>query len=181
MTPQPPADIADFLAQLRDRLPDATVAVDAPGAAAGEWWLDVEAPDLRATLSWRQDRGFGVFTGEPGYGDRPDELYRHPDLAADRVRQLAEAGGRDEAPQPMQLRDLRSLLGVPQAQLADRMRVRQASVSKFETRRDAKLSTLAAYVSGLGGRVEMRVVFDGFEAVIAVPAADPAETDAETS
>lgn len=59
------------------------------------------------------------------------------------------------------LRDLRRARKLTQAQLADTLRIRQASVAQLEKRSDLLLSTLRAYVEAMGGRLELRVEFPG--------------------
>lgn len=58
------------------------------------------------------------------------------------------------------LADLRESRGLTQARLADEMQVSQPNVSKVEGKEDIRLSTLRHYVEALGGRLEVRVVFD---------------------
>lgn len=71
----------------------------------------------------------------------------------------------------MLLRDLRTLVGVQQTTLASMLDIDQTSISRLEAREDTKLSTLSTYVGALGGRLEVRVMFDDFEANITMPAA----------
>ena len=59
------------------------------------------------------------------------------------------------------LRTLRRSRAVTQAELADIMGVRQASVSKLENQNDMRLGTLRRYVEALGGELEIRVRFPG--------------------
>jgi hypothetical protein len=46
-----------------------------------------------------------------------------------------------------------------QIALAEQMRIPQSSISRVEKQTDCRLSTLRNYVTGLGGRLEMRAVF----------------------
>lgn len=55
----------------------------------------------------------------------------------------------------MDLRELRKLVGVTQAQLAERLKTSQGEVSQAERREDKRLSTLRRYVEALGGQVEI--------------------------
>ena len=55
----------------------------------------------------------------------------------------------------MDLRELRKLVGVTQAQLAERLNTSQGEVSQAERRDDKRLSTLRRYVEALGGQVEI--------------------------
>lgn len=164
-----PQAIATFTALVRSTFPGMSMEIDAPAADDGGWWIDVASGSFRTTLLWQQGHGFGVFTSEEGYGDRPDETYRTPERAFRRFGQLVETHRRDAGIHPLQLRDVRALVGIQQATVADRMHVKQAAVSKLEARQDMKLSTVASYVAALGGRVEMRVVFDDFAVNVVLP------------
>lgn len=57
------------------------------------------------------------------------------------------------------LGDLRRSLDVTQVQLARRLAVSQATVSKFE-KSNPVVSTVRRYVEALGGRLEVIAVFD---------------------
>ena len=57
------------------------------------------------------------------------------------------------------LKALRKDRSMSQAQLAELMGIRQASVSKIENQADMRLSTLRKYVEALGGELEVRVHF----------------------
>lgn len=57
------------------------------------------------------------------------------------------------------LKALRQDLSVSQAELAELMGIRQASVSKLENQTDMQLSTLQKYVKALGGELEINVHF----------------------
>ncbi len=58
------------------------------------------------------------------------------------------------------LKALRQDLNLSQAQLAELMGIRQASVSKLENQGDMQLSTLRKYVHALGGELEINVRFE---------------------
>jgi predicted transcriptional regulator len=57
------------------------------------------------------------------------------------------------------LTELREGRGVTQQQLASAWEVSQANVSRVEHEQDVYLSTLSAYVSALGGRLELKAIF----------------------
>lgn len=61
------------------------------------------------------------------------------------------------------LKALRKDRNLSQAQLAELMGIRQASVSKIENQADMRLSTLRKYVEALGGELEVRVHFPDCE------------------
>ena len=57
------------------------------------------------------------------------------------------------------LKALRQGRKVTQAELAEILGVRQASISKLENQNDMRLGTLRRYVEALGGELEIRVRF----------------------
>lgn len=56
---------------------------------------------------------------------------------------------------------MRQDMGVSQQQLAERLHVSQANVSRIEAADDLQVSTLARYIEALGGHLEVSAVFDG--------------------
>ena len=59
----------------------------------------------------------------------------------------------------MNLKALRDHLGVTQEELAAKIGMSQAELSRSERREDHLLSTLRRYVEALGGRLDVRAVF----------------------
>lgn len=59
------------------------------------------------------------------------------------------------------LYELRTHRHLTQAAVAESLGVTQTRVSQLERADDVKLSTLAAYMRALGGRMEISCVFDG--------------------
>jgi transcriptional regulator len=58
------------------------------------------------------------------------------------------------------LAELRELRGVSQADVADGLGTSRPNVSRIEKEADVRLSTLERYVKALGGKLEIRAVFD---------------------
>jgi transcriptional regulator with XRE-family HTH domain len=82
-------------------------------------------------------------------------------MPADRQRRLEERFQKSLAAMPLdQLRKAREMT---QVQLAEVLGVNQGEVSKIEHRPDICVSTLAEYVEALGGRLEIRAVFENRE------------------
>jgi hypothetical protein len=77
---------------IRRRLPDASVTIDAPAHERGHWWIDVTRGDLRASVEWRPERGFGVGLGPGGYGEGPDVIVPTVDAAARHVVEYLLSG-----------------------------------------------------------------------------------------
>lgn len=63
---------------------------------------------------------------------------------------------------------LRKARGVTQVELAQRLEIRQSSLSAIENRQDVYLSTLREYVEALGGTLELAAVFDGERMPLAI-------------
>ena len=59
------------------------------------------------------------------------------------------------------LQELRKALGKSQAEVAREMGISQPSVAQMEKRKDWMLSTLAAYVEALGGKLRLVVELPG--------------------
>ena len=78
---------------------------------------------------------------------RPGAAERVPAL---REATLAEIG----------LYELRRAQDVSQTELADRLHITQAAVSKFENSDDVRLSTLRQYIEALGGHLELTARFE---------------------
>jgi DNA-binding XRE family transcriptional regulator len=65
------------------------------------------------------------------------------------------------------LHGLRNARGSLQSDLADVLEMTQANVSRIEREDNVRLGTLARYVEGLGGRLEIHAIFDDVDMVIA--------------
>src|SRR5277367_5963466 len=59
----------------------------------------------------------------------------------------------------MPLNKLRNARNLTQQSLARALNVNQSEISKIENRADVYVSTLASYVEAMGGRLEIRAVF----------------------
>ena len=74
-------------------LPDASVTIDAPAHESGNWWIDVERGDRKATVEWRPKHGFGVGLGPGAYGEGPDVVVSSVDAATRQVVDYLLSGG----------------------------------------------------------------------------------------
>jgi DNA-binding phage protein len=158
--------IAHFKKLLDKLLPNCTVDVDAPDHAGGNWWFDVVRGKKRHTLEYRPGKGFGLFHEDAGYGEGPAEIYRTPERAAQRLAQLmASSNGKAIH---LGLKDLRELYGQSQVTLAKKAGVMQPAISRFERRGEVKLSTLAATIKALGGKLEVRAHFSDADVPISL-------------
>lgn len=75
--------------------------------------------------------------------------------AAERIARL-----REETLAEIGLYELRRSQDVSQTELAARLEITQAAVSKFENADDVRLSTLRQYVEALGGQLELSARFE---------------------
>jgi len=151
---------------LIERLPQIRVKVEEPEHAGGYFWVDVSMGHRRHTLEYRPEKGFGLFHEDAGYGEGPAEIYRTPERAAQRLAQLmVTTNGKAIR---MGLKDLRELYGQSQVTLAKKAGVKQPAISRFEKRGEVKLSTLAATIKALGGKLEVRAHFSDADVPISL-------------
>jgi transcriptional regulator with XRE-family HTH domain len=73
------------------------------------------------------------------------------EVDAEKVRMRAEISA---------LRRLRMARDLTQAQLADVLGMTQGELSRLEARSDIMLSTLRRVIQGMGGKMEIHVIFD---------------------
>jgi predicted transcriptional regulator len=67
---------------------------------------------------------------------------------------------RKELMRDVELAEVRRRAGLTQGELADLLEVTQANISRIEHQEDLYLSTLRGYVEALGGKLQLRAVFD---------------------
>jgi DNA-binding transcriptional regulator YiaG len=163
-----PNAVEAFIQAVRERFSEVRISLEEGGVKAGNWWIDFLLAQESVTIEWRPDKGFGIYDNEgPGYGDRPREVFRDSVLAARRVVQKLETRHR------VGLRELREIYSVSQAELASRLGIKQAAVSKFESRSNNingfKLETLLKLVSSLGGSLEIHAHFPDGDLPILLP------------
>ena len=80
-------------------------------------------------------------------------------VKADPARAARIAERRHAMELALALANAREAAAISQRELADRLDVSQANVSRIENQKDIHLSTLASYVGALGGRLEVEAVF----------------------
>ncbi len=78
---------------------------------------------------------------------------------------LTRAEAKTTGPEMYALGDVRRSRDVTQVELAERLEVAQATVSKFE-KSNPGVSTLRRYVEALGGHLELMAVFDDDEMLL---------------
>jgi hypothetical protein len=156
-----PAAVRQFMEALETIYPDLSVSCEKGGDRTGDWWVDVGHQTGSFTVHWEAKEGFGLHpeSGEAVFGELPPERYSDTAMLLRRVEQLVDHGEIGRAG----LRELREVQGLSQADVAARLGIQQAAVSKVERRRDLHLDTLEAIVKALGGTLEMKVKFPGGE------------------
>jgi DNA-binding XRE family transcriptional regulator len=93
-------------------------------------------------------------TGHRKWADIRGDIESRPGYA-DRSRAL-----REETLEETRLFDLRRAETLSQAEMANRLDITQAAISKFENADDVRISTLRDYLEALGARLELVAVFD---------------------
>ena len=148
--------IKNILASLKRRLPGARIHVDEPLAKTGIWHVDVSRGEHAVVLQWSPQKGFGISADPtPAFGEGPHEVYDNLEKAVDRAVHLVDTGEHTHPPHEAWLGALRDLLGISQEELAERLKMRQASVSKLERRSDMRISTLDKLVQALGADLQI--------------------------
>jgi hypothetical protein len=158
-------------------IPAAWTRLRTPRDPKGVWWLDAKVDDHHVAVEWSPSRGFGVSASVlgDGYGEGPEETYSDADAAIARVVDLLQKRAFTRPPQAVALRELRALLGRTQVDVAGRMGVGQAAVSRLEHRDDITLGSLRRYVEALGGKLDIRVRTPaGDEVALALGVTSPA-------
>lgn len=156
-----PTAVRQFLEALETMHPGLSVVCEQGGDKAGDWWIDVGHRSGSFTVQWVPTVGFGLHpaSDKAAFGELPSESYADTAMLLRRVEQLVNDG----VVGVVDLRDMREIQGLSQAELAQRLGIQQAAVSKVERRQDLHLDTLAAIVKALGGTLEMKVKFPGGE------------------
>jgi DNA-binding Xre family transcriptional regulator len=159
--------------RVRQRFPAVKTALDPSSKPSGPWFLDLDLEGHPITVEWRAGRGFGITSKRSsGYGEGPDEVHPDLDTASRRVIHLLLAGARTTLPKAVRLRELRSTRGLSQVELARRLRINQAAVSKLEKRSDLRIRTLRDVIEAMGGELVIRARFPDGEKELRFDAED---------
>jgi DNA-binding XRE family transcriptional regulator len=155
-------------------VPDGRITLMKPVHVNGVWSMDVRVPgDYHLAIDWSAKSGFGLTADlEHGYGELADEHYS--DLIPALMRCLKLITNRAETipPYAVRIKELRQKLKLSQEEVAKRMGVNQAAVSKLEGREDTHVATLHNYIRALGGRLVMKAAFDEIEKEIELAGAE---------
>lgn len=93
-------------------------------------------------------------SGRNSFNKLRENIERHP-ARRDRMQETRQAYDA-----LLTLADLRRSQGLTQTELAQLLNVSQPNVSKIEHGEEVQLSTLGGYIAALGGRLEVRAVFE---------------------
>jgi DNA-binding XRE family transcriptional regulator len=153
-----------LVATVSSRLPKADTELVRPRNPSGRWTLDVELDGWLAVVVWIPRRGFGVTAGpldaEPSYGENLDQAYPgSAEDVAEQVVKLVKNKKRTSPPHSVALHEIRARCGLSQADVANRLAVRQGTVSKLERNVGLDVNKLASLVNAMGGELELWVRF----------------------
>jgi DNA-binding XRE family transcriptional regulator len=145
---------------LRKGIPRAEVAVDAPSRVSGHWFVDVRAGKHTFAVEFRPTLGFGLSSSpSDGLGEGPDEFVENEEGVVRRIRALLRSKTGTVPQRVRLLQELREKRHISQIELADKLGVRQPTVSKIERREDVNLGTLRRYIRALGGELHILAEF----------------------
>jgi transcriptional regulator with XRE-family HTH domain len=152
--------IHDLVKRLEARFPTASIVLRKPAGAGKTWWLDLALGPTQAEVEWSSTRGFGIaVNSESVYGSQSDEMYSSTKAVYERLAEIIASGGNTEDSSDRFVRSIRQARELTQTQLAKILDIKQASVSKLETRSDFHVSTLRSIIAHLGGDLELRATF----------------------
>jgi transcriptional regulator with XRE-family HTH domain len=161
-----PQAVRDFLNLVEGVCTSAVLVVDHADKPDGDWWIDAQVNGELVTVFWSPKSGFGFSTLEEiGYGEKPNEIYANPEMAAARFVQLLQQAGSGRT-RSLGIAELRVLCGLSQTELAKRVGVEQAAISRVEGRENLELNTLRSLVEAMGMRLSVQVLAPGVSANI---------------
>lgn len=141
-------------------LPKAKASLDRPVKPSGHWWLDLSLDDHRVAVEWRPKQGFGIHcSAEPQPFSGPEEVLENAREAAERVVELLRRRQYARPPRSVVLKELREMASLTQVELAEKLGVGQATISKMERRKDITLAALRKWIQSIGGDLEILAKF----------------------
>lgn len=143
-------------------VPGASISLDSADTPTGSSWLDITFGGQQLTIECKPSFGFGLYSSnDNSFGSGPNEIYRNIDSLLIRISMLLI-----EHRQNINLKELRELSGITQVDFSDLSGQKQPSISKLENRNDMQLSTIKKFVNALGGSLEIKAHFNGFDVPI---------------
>jgi transcriptional regulator with XRE-family HTH domain len=152
-------DVERLHEDLAKRFSDRKVEFDPSETDTGSSFISVSRDGglPPVVVEWRPEHGFGLSTpGPDDFGAGVDEAYPSAEETYDRVVRLVLSGNPSVPTLGIGLAELRQIAGLTQSELADRLGIKQANVSKAENREDLQLGTLRRIVEALGYRLSVR-------------------------
>ncbi len=127
--------------------PSAQISLEKPLHQDGFWSMDVRlSVGYHLAIDWREASGFGLTSdAEHGYGEPADEHFTDFEAALMRSVKLIKNRMETLAPYAVRMKELRQKLKLSQEEVAGRMGINQAAVSKLEGREDSRVATLQSY------------------------------------
>lgn len=124
-----------------------------PAGKGRVWSLEVHRGQRRFFAEWQPGEPIGISEAdEDAYGEGADELYQSVHAAKNRVIELVSRdGARTNRTHPIALSRLRELRRLTQQTVAERMDIRQPTLSAMERSNDHQVSSVARFVEALGG------------------------------
>lgn len=143
-----------------EELPDVAASLDRPRKSSGHWWLDLEHEGHRVSVEWRPRKGFGIHCspGDRAFGG-PEEVLKRVSDVISRVVDLLKLKKFARPPRSVLLREIREMAQMTQVELAEKLGVGQAAVSKMERRKDITLAALKKWIQSMGGDLEILAKF----------------------
>lgn len=161
-----PQVVREFITLVGRVCPSVKIEVDRADVPDGNWWFDTRVNGKLLTVFWSPKAGFGFSTqDEAGFGEKPNEIYVSAETAALRFAQLVKRA-QSGRPRSLGISDLRELCGLSQTELAKRVGVEQAAISRVEGRDNLELKTLRSLVEAMGMRLSVQVLAPGISANI---------------
>lgn len=146
---------------LQTRFEGMKTTIDPPTNADGTWWLDCMFGERLVTVELNPKLGIGVSSRESAlFGEKSDETFTNVEDAYRRIVRIYLSNTDTAAPRELSLRELRESLNLSQVEMAASLSVSQASISKLENRDDVLVGTLKSLITAMGGRLEIRALFN---------------------
>lgn len=157
---------------IEKKLPGAEVEIHA--LKSGIVQIDVAAKGRSFAIEYRPEIGFGLTSlDQPGgdslFNSGSDELYLDEAALLSRLADLIRKRSHTVPQRPLLLQEVRAALGVSQSELADRLQIRQPSLSKIERSGRLQIDTLQRYIAALGGKLKLVADVDGQHYEVRVP------------
>lgn len=146
--------------QISAEFPDARLEVSRPRFESGMWMLDIYLGDRALAVDWIDTRGFGISElADSTYGEGVDEIVASSEAVIARIKQLLTTEDRATPRMNVLLARIREKRGFTQQQLAEKLGVKQATISGLERREDIQVSTLRRVIEALDGELEAYAKF----------------------